>query len=91
MKKRIECIVSGRVQMVMFRDFTCRKARGLGLVGFVKNQLDGTVNVIAEGEEKDLKKLIEMLYKGPILSKVISVEVLWGDAGNTFKEFSIQY
>src|SRR3989344_224255 len=49
MNERIETIVSGRVQVVMYRDFATRKARGLGLVGEVKNLPDGTVRVVAEG------------------------------------------
>ena len=52
MNERLEAIVSGRVQMVMYRDFTARFARRLGLVGEVKNLSDGTVRVIAEGSRR---------------------------------------
>ena len=43
MQERLEVIVSGRVQMVMFRDFVQRKASSLKLVGEVQNLPDGTV------------------------------------------------
>ena len=62
-------IVSGRVQMVMFRDFACRKARKIGVTGFVRNLPDGTVEVIAQGAKNNLEKLIVYLHKGSMLSK----------------------
>ena len=45
--------VYGRVQLVMYRDFTQRKAKKLGLTGYVINQKDKTVKVVAEGKEKE--------------------------------------
>ena len=91
MNKRLEATVSGRVQMVMFRDFTKRTARKLGLVGFVKNQIDGTVLVVAEGEESALKKLISHLHKGSLLSKVKKVDILETEATGMYTRFSINY
>jgi acylphosphatase len=68
MNERIEAIVYGRVQMVMYRDFTERKASGLQLTGEVQNLKDGTVKVIAEGTHEQLEKLIQKLHKGSVLS-----------------------
>ena len=51
MEKRLECQVFGRVQLVMFRDFVTRKARARGIVGTVKNNPDGSVSVVAQGDE----------------------------------------
>jgi len=48
MNKRIILKIYGRVQMVLFRDSTRRKAKKLNLVGWVMNQKDGTVQVMAE-------------------------------------------
>ena len=59
MQKEIEVIIRGRVQMVMFRDFTKRKAGSLGLTGTVKNLKDGSVCVVAQGDEDKLNKFIE--------------------------------
>ena len=89
MSERLEAVVSGRVQMVMFRDFTQRKARGLKLVGEVKNISDGTVYVIAEGERKALELLVQKLFKGSLLSEVESVEVKWLSATNEFSMFTL--
>jgi acylphosphatase len=91
MKKHIECIIIGRVQMVMFRDFAQRKARKRSIVGFVKNNDDGSVFITAEGEEKDLLSYIADLGKGPILARVDHVEVQWGDPLAEHERFLIRY
>ncbi len=75
--------------MVMFRDFVRRKAMKLGLSGTVKNSEDGSVKVVAEGGEVELKKLIERLHKGPAFARVESVGVAWKDSEEAFKDFSI--
>jgi acylphosphatase len=91
MQKRIECTVVGRVQMVMYRDFTARNARAFGLTGRVKNRDDGTVVVVAEGEESSLTLLVEKLTKGSILAHVERVDVVWKDATGEFTDFRIDY
>lgn len=77
--------------MVMFRDFTTRKARKLGVVGFVENLSDGTVHVVAEGDESILKKLIAYLHEGSVLSRVDDVSVAWQEATGEFTTFVIKY
>ncbi len=91
MKKRLECKIYGRVQMVMFRDFVQRKAKKLGLSGVVKNTDDGCVFVVAEGEEEGLEILLKLLYKGPILAKVKHIEKQWNELMNEFSKFEIKY
>jgi acylphosphatase len=82
-------IVSGRVQLVMYRDFAQRKARGLGVVGTVKNLPDGTVEVVAEGEKDVLEKYIALLKRGPVLAQVDAVAVVWQKPTDMFQGFSI--
>jgi acylphosphatase len=91
MTKRIVLKIYGRVQMVFYRDSTRRKAKKLGLVGWVKNEPDKTVKIIAEGEEGGLKELIDWCYNGPMLAKVEKVDIEWGEAKGEFKEFEIKY
>lgn len=91
MLKRLECIISGRVQKVMFRDFTTRKARSLGIVGMVQNRKDGTVYVVAQGEEDKLNKLLFFLNKGSIFSRVKDVKVEWKPPVSDFSSFDIVY
>jgi acylphosphatase len=89
--ERVEAIVSGRVQMVMYRDFVQRAATALGLVGEVKNLPDGNVRVIAEGEHEILLKLIVRLHKGSLLSHVRDVSVSWKSARGRYQSFEIVY
>jgi acylphosphatase len=89
--ERLEAIVSGRVQLVMFRDFTQRKASGLKLTGTVKNLEDGTVEVVAEGPREKLEKLVAKLHQGPLLAHVEHVSVSWSPATGEFKKFRIVY
>ena len=91
MNERLEAIVSGRVQMVMYRDFVQRKASGLKLTGQVNNMPNGKVFVVAEGSREKLEKLIQKLRKGSLLSHVENVEIKWLPATNSFKSFVITY
>ncbi len=88
---RLECTVSGRVRGVMYRDTTARCARRLAITGFVQNQDDGTVHVVAEGEEGALQTLLLCLQKGSPLSRVDHVEEVWGNATGEFPDFRIRY
>lgn len=87
----IHCILSGRVQMVMFRDFAQRKARGLGLVGWVRNLPDGTVEVVAQGERAALECFVEKLHRGSLLSRVAEVQAVWGEAREPHQGFEIRF
>lgn len=91
MRKEIECKVTGRVQLVMFRDFATRRARRFGLVGTVQNLEDGSVWVVAQGDEEILLEYIEELKKGPILARVDGVEVSWREPQKAFSGFAIVY
>lgn len=89
--EHIECRVTGRVQMVMFRDFAQRKARKLGLCGFVRNNEDGSVTVLAEGAREKLEAYIAYLHKGSVLARVDAVEVEWKRTTGEYKDFLIVY
>ena len=91
MFKEIEAMIRGRVQLVMYRDFAQRRAKSLGIAGFAQNMPDGSVRVVAQGEEDNLKKYIEKLRKGPLLARVDSVDVVWRDATKNFKSFDIVF
>ncbi len=67
--------ISGRVQNVGFRFHTRKKAQELGISGFVKNELDGTVYAEAEGEEEPLDKFILWCRQGPSWARVDHVNI----------------
>jgi len=75
----------------MFRDFAQRKARVLKLFGTVQNLSDGTVRVVAQGEESVLKKYIDYLKQGSILSRVDGIDVVWTESSSIFTDFQILY
>jgi acylphosphatase len=62
------------VQGVGYRYFVLRHAEELGLAGFARNQADGSVEVIAEGEQAALEKLESLLGEGPAFAHVTGVE-----------------
>ncbi|WP_457668127.1 acylphosphatase [Thiolapillus sp.] len=69
----MRCIVTGRVQGVWFRETTRRKAQELALSGSALNLPDGTVEVIACGQETAVKALQDWLWTGSPLSRVDQV------------------
>lgn len=89
--KEIRCNITGKVQMVMYRDFVQRKARGLNISGTVENREDRSVEVVAQGTEENLQKLIEYLHKGPFLARVARVDVEWREPQENFSGFKIIY
>ena len=87
---RLHAIISGFVQRVGFRQFAILRARHLGLVGWVMNRTDGTVELVAEGERKDLEALIAHLKRGPTYAQVKQVRVEWRDPEGNFDSFDVR-
>lgn len=83
-------MVLGRVQGVGFRFFAKASAKMLGLKGFAKNLPDGTVEVIAEGQKKELNDLLIALRKGPPLARVSEVKEKWSIALREFEDFILR-
>ena len=88
--KRLHAMVTGRVQGVSFRNFVQAQAQRLRLVGWVRNTPDGTVEVVAEGEDVALSHLELLLEKGPPLARVEEVEADYGIPSGEFTDFSIR-
>ena len=91
MIKALKAIVSGKVQGVWFRDSTCKEASKLNIVGWVKNLADGTVEVRAEGNEDDLRALVEWLHIGSTRSSVDKVDVEWMDPTVELSQFEMRF
>ena len=87
--KQVQLVVRGRVQGVFFRASTQREARRLGLTGWVKNRGDGAVEMLAEGEEAQLRQLCMWAEKGPTAARVEDVQVRWRSYGGEFPDFRI--
>jgi len=89
MRKEVEVRVKGAVQGVFFREFVKESAESLKLSGEVSNSNDGSVLVIAQGDEDELFQLLSLLRDGPPHSRVLNVNVVWRKPTNPFKEFTI--
>ncbi len=90
-KARLEATVHGLVQGVSFRQNTLTAARRLGLVGWVANQSDGSVRIVAEGDEPALRQLLAFLHNGPRFAQVERVDSQWTAADGAFTEFRIRF
>lgn len=86
--KTLHGFVSGRVQGVWYRAFVRNHALKLSLTGWVKNNPDGKVELIATGDEQALAELETALKKGPPLSRVDEV-VLTQEPKQDFEGFEI--
>jgi acylphosphatase len=71
--------VEGKVQGVFYRAWTAEQAIGLGVNGWVRNRHDGSVEVLAIGDEEAVDALIVKLYEGSPPSQVTRVEVTEAD------------
>ena len=89
--KAITAIIHGRVQGVWFRGSTQQKANELGITGWVKNTLEGNVELEAHGEKVQLEVFIAWLFKGPKYSKVKHVDVEWIGSNTQFSSFNIKH
>jgi acylphosphatase len=89
--KQFRALVRGRVQGVSYRATTVEVGRSLDLAGHARNKPDGSVEVIARGEESALRELIEFLHIGPSLARVTEVEVDWSDSTPAPVPFSTSY
>lgn len=71
----IRAVVRGKVQAVGFRDATVRRARELGVLGWVRNAGDATILVHAEGARTAVDELVAFLGAGPPLARVTGVDI----------------
>ena len=79
-ERRLQAVVHGRVQGVGYRATAMDEARRLQLAGWVRNRVDGTVEVLAEGPEPKLGLFLAYLKRGPLGSRVNSVAEDWSEA-----------
>ena len=90
MKKRVQLVIQGSVQGVFFRANTKKYAESFALHGFVTNQSDGSVKVVAEGPEEKLSDLIDWCKHGPSPARVDSVDIQWEASIGEFSSFDIR-
>jgi acylphosphatase len=87
--ERLHAVIRGNVQGVGFRYYIQRKARQLGLRGWVRNNDDGTVELVAEGDKPELEQLQMAAEEGPRLARVQRVETQWSSATGGLSDFEL--
>jgi acylphosphatase len=87
--KQLHLIIQGKVQGVFFRDSTREMAKQLNLTGWVRNNSDGTVEAVFQGEEDNLKRMLEYSNQGPNSAQVKKIKIEWEEISEKCKDFKI--
>jgi len=87
---RAEVRITGRVQGVWFRQSTKNTAVRYGVSGWCRNNPDGSVAAVFEGEEPVVKAVIEWCKDGPELARVDDVQIEWKEPTGEFEQFFIR-
>ncbi len=90
-KEELYAGVIGRVQGVGFRYFVVEKAQHLGLHGYVRNQTNGDVEVVAQGRRPALEHLLVLLRQGPVAAQVHEVHITWRHPTAHISGFHIRF
>ncbi len=80
---------SGHVQGVGFRYTVRNVSAGFDVTGTVRNLTDGRVELIAEGETKELEAFREAIRESGLAANIRNEEVVWAEAQDRFKGFAI--
>ncbi|MBD3183980.1 acylphosphatase [Candidatus Poribacteria bacterium] len=81
----------GRVQGVGFRYTVQKRASALALKGYVRNLRDGRVEILAQGSQERVEKLVEFLKNSPGMSYVAKLDTEWGEPDENYSEFEIRF
>ncbi len=90
MDKELKVEIFGLVQGVNLRRNLSKYANLLGLKGYVKNLDNGTVEVVAQGNEKKLTELLNWCQKAPFPAKVTAMSYEWSEAKGKYNKFQIE-
>ncbi len=90
-KARARIIVSGEVQGVGYRSFALAQGRTLRLGGYVRNALDGAVELEVEGDRPGIEGLVALLKQGPRAARVTGVDVQWEAFSGEFDGFEVRF
>ena len=83
--------IFGKVQGVWFRASTQKKAKELGVNGWVRNETDGSVTAVAQGDPDNLKEFRAWCEEGPSRARVERIEEESVDNAGRFHSFEIKY
>lgn len=87
---QMRAVISGQVQGVGFRLWAQRRARALGLTGYVRNLDDGSVEVVGEGPQAALEQYLMALRRGPESAEVRAIRARWASCVGESDRFEIR-
>ncbi len=77
--------------MVMFRDHILRSAKKTGVLGYVFNRPNGSVEIVAEGDQASIDQFLRLVEKGSLFSRVDALDIERKAAQGEFTRFWIKY
>lgn len=89
--KRVEVVYKGRVQGVGFRFNAEKVALESGVTGWVRNEHNGDVHLVAQGTEEQLLGMLEGIRKCPVGRHITREKIVWGPCCDAFNDFRIEY
>ncbi len=88
----LHLMVSGRVQGVGFRYFTHNEAKRFGIIGWVRNTMDGKVEILSSGSKAILEEFLSIVEQGPPGSRVTNIKTRWNRVDRIdSSDFTITY
>ncbi len=88
---RAHVVIHGLVQGVYFRASTKEVAVRLGVGGWVRNLMDGSVEALFEGEKKKVEEVVAWCYKGPPGARVVHVDLSYEPYQGEFRHFDVRH
>ena len=89
MKKAAKVVIQGTVQGIFFRQFVKEHADNLKLRGFCRNLDSGEVEIVVEGENESIQRMVEFMKTGPEHAQIRNVTVEEKKWSGDFKEFKV--
>lgn len=89
-ERRVQVVISGRVQGVGFRASCRHQAIQLGVTGWVRNRWDNSVEALIEGSEAAVDAMIRWCQRGPRAAEVTGVQVIEAPPAQPRRSFSIR-
>lgn len=91
MKIAAQILVKGRVQGVGFRWFAMREAERLGISGYVKNLVNGQVEIYVEGEREIVQHFKQIMNRGPGFGRVDELDFIEMPFQDKYRNFSVEF
>lgn len=89
-ENRLHLLVKGRVQGVGFRYFSYMAGVDHQLNGWVRNRINGDVEILAEGSRDKLDSFLKVIRQGPEMAQVIDVDIQWDEVKGDLPPFTIR-